>query len=56
MKETDITQYSPNGQPYIQRNFIRYGRKPILQKTCRKYGNHNDNYIYRQHHPFGRYA
>ena len=28
MKETDITQDSPNGQPYIQRNFIRYGRKP----------------------------
>lgn len=38
MKETDITQDSQNGQPYIQRNFIRYGRKPILQKTCRKHG------------------
>lgn len=38
MKETDITQDSQNGQPYIQRNFIRYGRKPILQKTCRKSG------------------
>ena len=36
MKETDITQYSPNGQPYIQRNFIRYGRKPILQKNMQK--------------------
>ena len=24
MKETDITQDSQNGQPYIQRNFIRY--------------------------------
>lgn len=32
MKETDITQDSQNDQPYIQRNFIRYGRKPILQK------------------------
>ena len=38
MEETGMSLriHSPNGQPYIQRNFIRYGRKPILQKTCRE--------------------
>lgn len=36
MKETDITQDSQNDQPYIQRNFIRYGRKPIYAKNMQK--------------------